>query len=151
MDTVEQLNGTYFFNGLSNLTAYELLFWILVDETEKQLGIQDIIGIAGLILGDNTINVPGKPKTATPGTSPASLFFRKHLDIRFKKRILPTLTKKSFSLKGIKIMWVNNLGAFAGRTVPVLGWVILAHDVTMISYRTVSRYNSIARPEDNIL
>ncbi|WMY76046.1 hypothetical protein RHD99_08965 [Buttiauxella selenatireducens] len=148
MDTVEELNGTYFFNGLNNLTAYELLFWILVDETEKQLGIKDIIGVASLILGNNSIHIPGKPLTATPGTSHASLFFRKHLSYKFKKRILPTLTKKSFSLRGVKVFWVNNLGAFAGRAVPVLGWVILAYDVTMISFNTVSRYNTIARPED---
>ncbi|GDX04437.1 STM2901 family protein [Buttiauxella sp. A111] len=148
MDTVEELNGTYFFNGLNNLTAYELLFWILVDETEKQLGIKDIIGVASLILGNNSIHIPGKPLTATPGTSHASLFFRKHLSYKFKKRILPTLTKKSFSLRGVKVFWVNNLGAFAGRAVPVLGWVILAYDVSMISFNTVSRYNTIARPED---
>ncbi len=65
MDTVEELNGTYFFDGMNNLTAWELLFWVLVDETEKQLGIQDIAGIAALILGNNIIEIPGKPETAT--------------------------------------------------------------------------------------
>ncbi|CND31090.1 putative phage membrane protein [Yersinia frederiksenii] len=150
MDTVEELNGTYFFNGLNNLTAYELLFWILVDETENQLGIKDIIGIAFVILGNNSVDVPGKPNTATKGTSHASLFFRKHLSYKFKKRILPTLTKKSFSLSGVRVFWVNNLGAFAGRAVPVLGWIILATDVATISFKTVSRYNTIARPEDKI-
>jgi hypothetical protein len=150
MDTIEELNGTYFFDGINNLTAWELLFWILVDETEKQLGIQDIAGIAALILGNNIIDIPGKPETATRGTSPASLFFRRHISYKFRKRILPTLTKKSFSLRGIKIFWVNNLGAFVGRAVPVLGWVILAHDVSVISYRTVTRYNRIAREEDKI-
>ncbi|HEN3605782.1 hypothetical protein RF656_18845 [Yersinia kristensenii] len=150
MDTVEELNGTYFFNGLNNLTAYELLFWILVDETENQLGIKDIIGVAFVILGNNSVDVPGKPNTATKGTSHASLFFRKHLSYKFKKRVLPTLTKKSFSLSGVKVFWVNNLGAFAGRAVPVLGWIILATDVATISFKTVSRYNTIARPEDKI-
>jgi len=150
MDTVEELNGTYFFNGLNNLNACELLFWIMVDETEKQLGVQDIIGVASIILGDNSIGVPGKPNTATSGTSYASLFFRKHLTHKFRKRILPTLTKKSFSLRGVKVFWVNNLGAFVGRAVPVLGWVILAVDVSMISYHTVNRFNTIVRPEDKI-
>lgn len=150
MDTVEELNGTYFYKGLYNITPHEVLFWVLIDETEKQLGIQDIAGIAALILGNNSIDVTGKPNTATPGTSHASLFFRKHISYRFKSRILPTLTKKSFSLRGIKIMWVNNLGAFVGRSVPVLGWAILAHDVSMISFRTINAYNSIVRPEDKI-
>ena len=72
------------------------------------------------------------------------------MSYKFRKRVLPTLTKKSFSLKGIKIFWVNNLGAFVGRAVPVLGWVILAHDVSVISYRTVTRYNTVAREEDKI-
>ncbi|WP_312274950.1 STM2901 family protein [Pseudescherichia sp.] len=150
MDTVEELNGTYYFNGLNNLGAYELLFWVMVDETEKQLGVKDIIGVASIILGDNSIEVPGKPNTATRCTSHASLFFRKHLSYKFQKRILPTLTKKSFSLRKLKIFWVNNLGTFVGRTVPVLGWVILAVDVSMIGYHTVNRFNTIVRPEDKI-
>ncbi len=40
MDTTEQLNGTYFYKGLTNLTPTELLFWIMVDETEQQLGFR---------------------------------------------------------------------------------------------------------------
>ncbi|WON76607.1 STM2901 family protein [Serratia sp. UGAL515B_01] len=151
MDTVEELNGTYFYKGLTNLTPQELLFWVFVEEVEKQLGIQDIIGVAAVVLGSNIIDVPGKPSTATPGTSHASLFFRKHISYKFKTRVLPTLTRKSFSLRGIKIMWVNNLGAFVGRAVPVLGWVILANDVSTIGYRTLRNYNTIARPEDKIL
>lgn len=150
MDTTEQLNDTYFFDRLSNLSAEELLFWVMIDETLKQLGVKDLVGAASIILGNNIVGIPGKPKTATPGTSPASLFFRKYLSYKFRTRILPTLTKKSFSLRGIKIFWVNNLGAFVGRTVPVLGWVILAVDVSMIGYHTVNRYNTIARPEDRI-
>ncbi|YCI28705.1 hypothetical protein M1E08_17785 [Erwinia sp. PK3-005] len=35
MDTTEELNGTYFYNGLPNLTNYELFFWILLEETEN--------------------------------------------------------------------------------------------------------------------
>lgn len=99
MDTTEELNGTYFYNGLSNLTSYELFFWILIEETEKQLGVNNIVGVASIILGDNSIEVLGKPVTATRGTSPASLFFRKHLSYKFKKNVLPTLTKKSFTMR----------------------------------------------------
>ncbi|WP_337014122.1 STM2901 family protein [Pantoea sp. AS142] len=150
MDTTEQLNGTYFYHGLQNLTPQELLFWVLLDETEKQLGVQDIGAVAGIILGNNSIDVPGKPLTSTPGTSVASLFFRRHMSYKFRKRILPTLTLKSFSMRGLKIFWVNNLGTFIGRAVPVVGWVILANDVAQISFRTVHRYNLIVRPEDKI-
>ncbi len=150
MDTTEQLNGTYYFNGLSNLTPQELLFWVLVEETEKQLGVQDIAAVSSLILGNNSISVPGKPKTATPGTSVASLFFRKHLSYKFQRRILPTLTAKSFTLRGLKIFWVNNLGAFVGRAVPVVGWIILGNDIAQISFRTVHRYNLLVSREDKI-
>ncbi|MGH1529042.1 STM2901 family protein [Yersinia proxima] len=150
MDTVEQLNGTYFYKGMVNLTPQELLFWVMIDATEEQLGVQDMVAVASLILGGNYIAVPGKPLTATPGTSPASLFFRKHLRYTFKSRVLPTLTQKSFSLRKIKIFWVNNLGAFVGRAVPVVGWVILANDITQISIKTATRYNNIARMEDQL-
>lgn len=150
MDTTEELNGTYFYNGLPNLTNYELFFWILLEETEKQLGVSDVFGVAGIILGDNSIEIPGKPITATRGTSPASLFFRKHLSYQFKRNVLPTLTKKSFTMRGLKIKWTNNLGAFVGRSVPVLGWVFLVTDITMITHRTLHRYNLLARPEDKV-
>lgn len=122
----------------------------MIDEAQKQLGIKDIVGFASIILGNNIIDIPGKPITATRGTSPASLFFRKHLSYKFRTRILPTLTKKSFTLRGIKIFWVNNLGAFAGRAVPVLGWSIMAADVAIISFNTVNRFNTIVRSEDKI-
>lgn len=62
-----------------------------------------------------------------------------------------------YYFKGLKklsayelLFWVNNLGTFVGRTVPVLGWVILAVDVSMIGYHTVNRFNTIVRPEDKI-
>lgn len=150
MDTTEQLNGTYFYHGVQNLTPQELLFWVLLDEAEKQLGVQDSGAVAAIILGNNSIDVPGKPLTSTPGTSVASLYFRRHMSYKFRKRILPTLTLKSFSMRGLKIFWVNNLGTFIGRAVPVVGWLILANDVAQISFRTVHRYNLIVRQEDKI-
>lgn len=30
MDTTEQLNGTYFYKGLHNLSAGELFFWVFL-------------------------------------------------------------------------------------------------------------------------
>lgn len=86
------------------------MFWVLIEETEKQSGVQDIAAVAALSQGNNNIAVPCKPNTATEGRSVASLFFRKHLSYKFQRRILPTLTAKSFSLRGLKIFWVNNLG-----------------------------------------
>ena len=42
MDTVEQLGETYFYKGSANLSAHELLFWIMIDTVEEQLGVQDV-------------------------------------------------------------------------------------------------------------
>ncbi|HDJ1439051.1 STM2901 family protein [Serratia rubidaea] len=148
MDTVEELGGSYFYKGAVNLSAHELLFWIMLDTVEEQLGVQDILGVAAIILGDNSIPVSGKPHTATAGTSHASLFFRKYLDIRFKRAILPTLTKKS--VKQFKVRMVNNLGVFVGRAIPVLGWVVLANDIAQITVKVTARYNNIARGEDKL-
>ncbi|WP_145522923.1 STM2901 family protein [Yersinia bercovieri] len=150
MDTVEQVSGTYFYKGMINLSAPELLFWVMIDAVEEQLGVQDVVAVASLILGNNYIYVPGKPLTATKGTSHASIFFRKQISYTFKERVLPTLTYKSFSLRRIKIFWVNNLGTFVGRAVPVVGWIILANDVARISINTAIRYNNIARGEDKL-
>ena len=44
----------------------------------------------------------------------------------------------------------KNLGAFIGRWIPALGITILTADVAMISYKTLSRYNTIAHPKDRI-
>lgn len=37
MDTVEQLDGTYFYKGFANLSAHELLFWIIIGERQTKL------------------------------------------------------------------------------------------------------------------
>ncbi|NIF33583.1 hypothetical protein F3J29_15760 [Enterobacter sp. Cy-643] len=98
MDTVEERNGTYFYKGVSNISAGELFFWILLD-----------------------------------------------VELPFR---LPTFTNAS--LRYLKPMWVNNLGKFVGRAVPVLGWVLLASDVATIVYKATSHYNRIARGNDKI-
>lgn len=48
MDTVEELNGTYFYAGKSNLTAAELLFMIFCENTASQFGI--VLQISGPLL-----------------------------------------------------------------------------------------------------
>lgn len=52
MDTVEELNGTYFYRGVCNITAGELFFWILLDRVNNQFGgIKDVISMSCIILG----------------------------------------------------------------------------------------------------
>lgn len=41
MDTTEELNGTYFYAGRSNLTASGLLFMIFCEQFAEQLDVDD--------------------------------------------------------------------------------------------------------------
>lgn len=50
MDSVEELNGTYFYKGIANISASELFFWILLDEIAEQMGGFDDLGAVALIL-----------------------------------------------------------------------------------------------------
>lgn len=44
----------------------------------------------------------------------------------------------------------NKIGTFVGRAVPVVGWIILAADVSEITWCTLRDYNRIARGGDKI-
>ncbi|HEF5870282.1 TPA: hypothetical protein SAY52_000847 [Burkholderia cenocepacia] len=44
----------------------------------------------------------------------------------------------------------KNLGAWVGRTIPVIGEVFLAADAAVIMFNTVRRYNAVAKPEDRV-
>ena len=58
MDTVEELNGTYFYKGVANISAGELFFWIFLDDVNEYVnGIADIVTMS-LIL-------PGQPMLKT--------------------------------------------------------------------------------------
>ncbi|MEG6474969.1 hypothetical protein QCN08_22705, partial [Enterobacter roggenkampii] len=46
--------------------------------------------------------------------------------------------------------YVTNLGAFVGRGLPVVGWAIVASDISQIVYKTVRDYNTIAHEKDRI-
>lgn len=146
MDTVEELHGTYFFNGLSSLSAPELYFWIFLDEAAKQLGVDDLITLALIILGQPIIDTRAKPIGATKGTSYLSYYLRQRL--RVKVQNWPTLT--TGSIKRRQFSYVSNLGAFVGRWIPLLGIVILTYDVSIISYKATTRYNRIARGNDKL-
>lgn len=53
-------------------------------------------------------------------------------------------------LKTFKIRMVANIGTFAGRAIPVIGWIILAADVSIITINAMTAYNKIARLEDRL-
>ena len=49
-----------------------------------------------------------------------------------------------------RFILTKNVGAFVGRAVPAVGWLIIAYDVTNIIINTFRTYNSIVKPEDRI-
>lgn len=66
MDSVEELNGTYFYKGYSNLSAGELLFWIFLDEAAEQFGTSDLLTVGLILLGQPEIATRGKPGGTPP-------------------------------------------------------------------------------------
>ncbi|WP_312043965.1 STM2901 family protein [Erwinia sp.] len=154
MDTVEELNNTYYYAGRSNLTACELLFMIFCEKTIEQLGlgIEDTAAVVAIVSGRNNIPTRAKPGGAIKNTSIALMTARRV----FKKAKFPFMTKLPTIVghitkpKMLKIRMVANIGTFVGRSVPVLGWAILASDVSQITWNTIRDYNSIARGDDKI-
>ncbi|HEE0118870.1 TPA: hypothetical protein R6W50_001552 [Citrobacter gillenii] len=146
MDTVEELNGTYFYRGYSNLSAGELLFWIFLDEASEQFGVKDFLTVGLILLGQPEVATRGKPTGATPGTSILSSQLRYYLNIETRR--LPTLT--TGSIRRLKFAYVTNLGAFVGRWIPILGIFVIAADVSTIAYKATSKYNTIARGKDKL-
>ncbi|MCX8962721.1 STM2901 family protein [Erwinia psidii] len=146
MDTTEQLNGTYFYKGMHNLKAGELFFWIFLEEAQKQLGVEDIATLALVIIGQPNLATRRKPGGTTGGTSILSSNLRHWLNFRVHR--WPTLTNES--IKNLRFSYVNNLGAFVGRWVPILGIAYLMNDVTRIAWRATHTYNSIARGGDKL-
>ncbi len=61
MDTIEELNNTYFYAGRPNLTASQLLFMIFCENTANQLGVQDFVGIVAIVAGLNILPTRTKP------------------------------------------------------------------------------------------
>lgn len=65
-----------------------------------------------------------------------------------KKKVLPTFTLNS--IKRLRWILTHKLSTFVGRTLPGVGWVLLANDVAQIGYHTVIQYNRIVSPEDRM-
>lgn len=148
MDTVEELNGTYFYKGISNISTGELFFWILLDKIEEQFGgIVDVVTLSCIILGLPLLKTRNKPYGTTAGTSIASKYLRQYLNVQLPVR-LPTLTEASITT--LKPKYVTNLGAFIGRGLPVIGWTMVAGDLAQICYKTIKIYNTIAHEKDRL-
>lgn len=138
----------YYYNGHTGLTSAELFFWVTVDKTLEQLGVKDVGAVIAVLIGQpNMATRLCKPIGATKGTSLASLAGRRFLNYNLKFR-LPMITGSS--IRTLRIALTKNLGAFVGRSVPIVGWVILGYDVTKIIWNTVTTYNTLVHEEDRV-
>jgi len=153
VDTVEELNGTYFYAGKSNLSAAQLLFMIFCENTASQFGsgMADFGAVVAIVSGRNNLGTRGKFANATKGTSYASKAAR----MVFKKAKFPFGISLPTWLGGYtpwtanRVM-VRNIAPFVGRSIPGIGMIILASDVSQITYRTIRDYNLIARESDKL-
>lgn len=102
-----------------------------------------------ILLGQRFIPTRGKFANAVKGTSVASVVSRRLLPYELKHRILPTVTSFK-SLVLLRIKFTRSIGAFVGRAIPGVGWVLVLTDVTMITHRSIESYNRIAKPEDRL-
>ncbi|WP_129544316.1 MULTISPECIES: STM2901 family protein [Serratia] len=151
MDTVEQLNGTYFYAGRPNLSAGEMFFMVFCEQVAEQLGVDDFGAIVAIVSGLNVSKTRGKFRGNIEDTSYASRGARKV----FGKKTFPGNVKLpsvvgGYPLSTMRVILTRKMGTFVGRAVPVVGWIILAKDVTEISFKSVTRYNSIARGDDKL-
>lgn len=143
------MSNRYRYGMHEDLEPAELFFLITLEETCKQTGIDDVVGVAMILLGYPFISTRQKFKGAVKGTSIASIVSRRMLPLEIKYRILPTVTSFS-SLIMLRIKFTHNLGAFVGRAVPGVGWILLATDVSMILIHAVHTYNDTVKPEDRL-
>ena len=96
MDTTEQINGRYFFDGMS-VDGDELLFWLILDEFKKNFsGITDMVAVASMLASFPVIPVRGKldAQKTTRGTSPLSFASRMRIRQCFQKNVVLSHGKK---------------------------------------------------------
>jgi hypothetical protein len=135
------MNNTYDFGTHRDLTPMELFFLVFIDETCRELGVDDVAAVVAIVTGQNWMPTRAKPFGTTPGTSVASILSRKYLDYDLKKKILPTLTNAS--VKRLKFILVRNIGVFrflslAGSLLPTM-----SRRSAFVPCRAITRLSSL--------
>ncbi|QHV98240.1 STM2901 family protein [Spirosoma endbachense] len=130
------------YNGMQDLTKSELFMEILTDKTMDQLGITEAVGAISLLTGARIISTRAKFQGATPGTSIASKYLSNLIPGTSPMR-LPTLTGWPGVGAGLRLQMTRNVGRFIGRTIPLLGWGILAYDLYRILEKTSEEYQNV--------
>lgn len=135
--------GTWEYKGKWYFNKTDLYIAILAHTAADQFGISDVVGLMAVLSGQAFIPTRAKLGGATEGTSFASKYLSK---LPYKTSInLPMLTgyPKFIGGKGIRVAFTKILGRFLGRAIPVVGWGILAYDVTYIFYVTQLEFEQI--------
>ena len=108
------------------------LFERLADCAAEQFGLKDLFALGAVLAGQPIIRTRGKFGAAVKGTSPASMISRKLFgDIRLPFEV-PTLTGFPGVGRGLRVVFVRNVGAILGRSIPVVGFGLLAYDAISI-------------------
>lgn len=141
-------SNTYRYGAHADLAPAELFFFIAVEETCAQVGIDDVEAVILILSGWPILPTRQKFGGATKGTPVASVMARSIFRYQLNRKILPTVTLQS--IKSFRIILTGKLSVFVRRAVPGLGWALLAHDVFGIVHGTVSRYNRLVKPEDKV-
>ncbi|WP_158783628.1 STM2901 family protein [Pantoea sp. BAV 3049] len=151
MDTVEQLNGTYFYAGRANLSASQLFFMIFCETTADHFGITDVAAVAALYSGVNNQKTRTKSRGAKEGTSRISKAMRKYFKTaKFPYGILLPTWVGGYTPWTAERRMVAKISTFAGRTIPLVGEVILLADVSQITWCSIRDYNRIAKDDDKL-
>jgi hypothetical protein len=140
------MGNAYNYGRHRNLTPSELFLFIAVGETCDQLGIDEAVIL--ILSGLPFLPTRAKPAGATKGTSVASAMSRSLIRYELNNKVLPTFTLNS--IKRFRWILTHRLSVFVGRTIPGVGWVLLASDVCHITYHTVRKYNLSVTPEDRV-
>lgn len=150
MDTTEELNGTYFYHGHTNVTPIELFNLIFVEQLADALGITTEAATL-VVIGQPVIPVSGKLSAATntPGTSVASILSRRFLkDARFPNGL--KFSAPMGKITKLKMVPTPKIATFIGRWIPFIGYAQLIIMIELVAKRTRDKYNLIARPSDRI-
>lgn len=150
MNTLEEINGTYYYHGHPNVTPGELFDLIFIEQLADALGMTTE-GVSMVLIGQPFIPVSGKLSAATntAGTSVASVVSRKILkDARFPFGL--KLGAPMGKLSKLKMVPTTKIATFLGRWVPFIGYAELIITVQLVAKRTRDKYNLIARPSDRI-
>ncbi len=137
----------YSYGEAHDIEAGQVFLCVFADTFMEHMGIDDIAAVFAVILGQPILPTRGKFAGATKGTSIASKYLSQA--IKIKSPIgLPMITGSS--LTSLRVAFTRNVGRWAGRAVPVVGWLYLAYDVSQITYKTLTRYNAFVAPEDRL-